>query len=149
MARSFLSATLGAVLLSIVSLLSAAPPDDPQYREKLQTTLAVQAALRQGRDQLQSGTFQAAVYALEREVHHCGGDKEYLSTLASAYRELIRQLQQGHHEAEAVPYEECLAALEPRSRLLRTPPTLAEQSQQQTPATPTGKRCWKKKEPKR
>ena len=126
------------MLLSIIPLLSAAPPDDSQSKEKLQTTLAVQAALRQGRDQLQSGNFQAAVYALEREVHRCGGDKDYLAALEAAYRGLIRQLRQGHHDAEAAKYADYLAALDPGSRgLPTTTPTLAELAMQQTPPTPT------------
>jgi tetratricopeptide (TPR) repeat protein len=136
MPRLLLRAAIGAVLVFVIPLLVVAgPDDDPRVKDKIEVTLAVQSALRQGRDQLQKGNYQSAVFALEREVSRCNADKDYLLELERAYRGYCRELQQGHHEEEAAKYLNRLAALDPGSRLEpHTPPTLAALATQPGPA---------------
>jgi tetratricopeptide (TPR) repeat protein len=137
MGQAFLRAALGAVLLLIVPLFLAAADDDPRLKEQIETDLAVQTALSKGQEHNQRGNYQAAVDALEREVHRISDPrirKEYLSELGKAYRGYIRELQQDHRNADL--YVERLAILDPGSRLERTPPAIAALATQsgKTPA---------------
>jgi hypothetical protein len=127
MARLIRCAVLGAVtLLLVLPFLTAGPEADPStFEEILNKALAVQAALREGREHLQHGQYQAAVRSLEREVTRAGGDKDYLAALESAYKGSIRELQQTNPDL-ANTYAGRLAILDPGSML--------EQPKSKTPA---------------
>lgn len=80
---------------------------------KLRRQLAVQAALQQGRDNLQRGNYQAAVYCLEKEIARVDGNREYMNALREAYRGYVRELQQSNRHTEAQTYQERLKILDP------------------------------------
>ena len=80
---------------------------------KLRTQLAVQAALQQGRDNLQRGNYQAAVYCLEKEIARIDGNRDYIQALREAYRGYIRDLQQTNRSGEAKTYQDRLKILDP------------------------------------
>ena len=82
---------------------------------KLRTQLAVQTALQQGRDNLQRGEYQAAVYCLEKEIARVDGNRDYMNALREAYRGYIRELQQTNRHAEGADLSR--TAQDPRSRL--------------------------------
>src|SRR5262249_44410725 len=75
---------------------------------KLRSQLAVQSALQQGRDNLQRGDYQAAVYCLEKEIARVDGNRDYMNALREAYRGYIRELQQTNRQSEARTYQERL-----------------------------------------
>jgi tetratricopeptide (TPR) repeat protein len=119
---------------------------------KLRTQLAVQAALQQGRDNLQRGEYQAAVYCLEKEIARVDGNRDYMNALREAYRGYIRELQQTSRNAEARTYQERLQIIDPgyhievhvgRSSSAPTPekpapqaPTIAALAAQTVPSSP-------------
>src|SRR5262249_32274075 len=145
MARHILCAVLGAALLLAVVPLFAGPPEDDQRRQhQLDNDLAVVGALAKGRTFLQSGNYEAAVYALEHEVARCRGDKDYIAALEAASRGYARELQQRRPDAEVVQkYADRLAKLDPGSCLDRAAPPLAAipsttQSGPKGPAKPPG-----------
>ncbi len=119
------------VALALLTHLSAAPPDDPET--KVRTQLAVQAALQQGRDHLQRGNYQAAVYVLEAQVARVDGNREYLNALRDAYRGYVRELREAHRDNEVPTYLGRLLILDPGASLEQNapaapkppPPTLA------------------------
>jgi tetratricopeptide (TPR) repeat protein len=128
MARLTLCAALGvALLLAIVPFFFAGPPEDDQRRQQqLDNDLAVVGALAKGRTFLQSGNYEAAVYALEREVARCHGAEDYIAALEAAYRGYVRELQQRRADPALVQkYADRLAKLDPGSCLDRPAPALA------------------------
>jgi tetratricopeptide (TPR) repeat protein len=110
---------------------------------KIRRQLAVQSALQQGRDNLQRGEYQAAVYCLEKEIARVDGNRDYINALREAYRCYIRELQQGHRNADAKTYQERLKILDPGYQVeLNTggssnPPTIASLAAQSAPPPPT------------
>jgi hypothetical protein len=119
------------VALGLLPCLSAAPPDDAEA--KVRTQLAVQAALQQGRDHLQRGNYQAAVYVLEAQVARVDGNREYLNALRDAYRGYVHELRAANRHDEAPVYQRRLLILDPGAALEQAtpaapkaaPPTLA------------------------
>ena len=97
----------GAVLGVLTSFAAA---DD--YRERYRTTLAVQAALQQGRAYLRAQDYAAAVKVLESQIARIEGNREYLIALRDAYRGHIKNLHLAHRDAEAREYASLLAILE-------------------------------------
>jgi hypothetical protein len=123
MARDGLFAFGCAVALVAAGLLapaSAAPPDDRDA--VLNTTLAVQTALAQGRDHLLRGNPRGAVEVLESQVSRCNGNKLYLDLLAQAYRGYIKDLRLSNQEALAETYVRRLSILD-RGSALAAPST--------------------------
>jgi tetratricopeptide (TPR) repeat protein len=106
-----------AAIGSLLGLPSgdATSGDDPEGR--IRTQLAVQTALQQGRDNLQRGNYQAAVYCLEKEIVRVDGNREYLNLLREAYRGYVRELHQANNHAEAKRYQERLRILDPGSHI--------------------------------
>ncbi|SRR5579875_575227 len=106
---------------------------------KLRRQLAVQAALQQGRDNLQRGNYQAAVYCLEKEIARVDGNRDYMNALREAYRGYIRELQQSNRSAEARTYQERLKILDPGYQIElnvsrpSNPPTIASLAAQSAP----------------
>jgi hypothetical protein len=112
MARDGLSALACAV--PILSLLLPIGPAAAEDRDPpIATTLAVQTALRQGRDHLLRGNPRAAVAVLESQLARIDGSREYLGTLRDAYRAYIRELRLANKEAEAREYLLRLRILDP------------------------------------
>jgi hypothetical protein len=88
---------------------------------KLRTQLAVQKALQQGRDSLQRGNYQAAVYVLEGQIARISGSREYLTALCEAYRGYLRELRQNNRPDEVEVYLARLQILDPGARLDNIP----------------------------
>jgi hypothetical protein len=103
---------------------------------RLRTQLAVQTALQQGRDNLQRGNYQAAVYCLEKEIARVDGNRDYLNALRDAYRGYIRELVQAKNPAEARRYQERLKIIDAGYEIEMTaghssnPPTIASLASQ-------------------
>src|SRR5262245_47293182 len=115
MARDALCLIVCAGLLFVTSSTGAALPEVPKQR--LETQLAVQRAFPEGRDHLQRGNYQAAVYVLESQVARIDGSREYLQALRDAYRGYLRELQQAKRTNELAVYQRRLEILDPGSQL--------------------------------
>jgi len=112
MARTGLFALFCAgALFGASSTAFPAPGDDPEQAIKM--ALAVQGALQQGHEYLLRGNYPAAVAVLESQLARIDGNREYLSTLASAYRGYLKELRLANREAEAQVYLRRLAILDP------------------------------------
>jgi hypothetical protein len=109
---------------------------------KLRRQLAVQSALQQGRDNLQRGEYQAAVYCLEKEIARVDGNRDYMNALREAYRGYIHELQQSNRNTEARTYQERLKILDPGYQIelnasrSSNPPTIASLAAQSAPPPP-------------
>lgn len=114
----------GLLLFVCVCLLTGPAPgavaDSAADREnKVVTQLAVQRALREGRDQLQRGNFEAAVFALESQIARANGSSEYLAALCDAYRGYLVELRKAGRHSEMPKYQERLEILDPAAGLGR------------------------------
>ncbi len=134
-----------AVLFGRMLPAGRAAGDEAEGKEnRLRTQLAVQTALQQGRDNLQRGNYQAAVYCLENQISRVDGSREYLNALREAYRGYIHELHQANRYAEAKTYQERLKILDPGYQLelkpdrSSNPPTIASLASQSAspPAKP-------------
>jgi tetratricopeptide (TPR) repeat protein len=139
MLRNGLFVSLCAGLLfTLVSGAGTAFGEDAE--SKLRRQLAVQSALQQGRDNLQRGEYQAAVYSLEKEIARVDGNRDYMNALREAYRGYIRELLQSNRQAEARTYQERLQILDPGYQIelhvgpSSKPPTIASLAAQSAPA---------------
>jgi tetratricopeptide (TPR) repeat protein len=125
----------------------AGPARGEDAEGKLRTQLAVQTALQQGRDNLQRGNYQAAVFCLEKEIARIDGNREYINVLREAYRGYIRDLYQTNRSAEAKPYQERLQILDPGYQIemsngqAAAPPTIASLAAQSGPSVATAPRA--------
>ena len=136
MVRNGLFVSLCAVALTAASVRG----EDAE--NKLRTQLALQTALQQGRDNLQRGEYQAAVYCLEKEIARVDGNRDYMNALREAYRGYIHELQQSNRYVEARTYRERLKILDPGYHIeqnLDRPaaPTTATLAAQAVPESPT------------
>lgn len=110
---------------------------------KLRRQLAVQSALQQGRENLQRGNYQAAVYCLEKEIARVDGNRDYMNNLREAYRGYIGELLQANRRTEARTYQERLQILDPGYQIdlkidrSPSPPTLATLAAQSAPPSAT------------
>jgi hypothetical protein len=68
------------------------------------SALAVQTALKQGREQLLHNEYQAAVTTLESQLAYINGNQVYLKALQDAYRGRIKELRLAKQETEAQRY---------------------------------------------
>jgi tetratricopeptide (TPR) repeat protein len=128
------------LLVSLCALVFGIGPVFGEDAEsKLRRQLAVQSALQQGRDNLQRGNYQAAVYCLEKEIARVDGNRDYMNTLREAYRGYIRELLQANRRAEARTYQERLQILDPGYQIelnigrSSSPPTVASLAAQAAP----------------
>jgi hypothetical protein len=141
MVRDGLFAALRAGVL-LVFMLGVSPAFGEDAESKLRRQLAVQSALQQGRDNLQRGNYQAAVYCLEKEIARVDGNRDYMNALREAYRGYIRELQQSNRCAEAHTYQERLKILDPGYQIElnidrpSSPPTIASLAAQAPSASP-------------
>ncbi len=128
------------LLFSLVAGTGSAFGEDAE--DKLRRQLAVQSALQQGRDNLQRGEYQAAVYCLEKEIARVDGNRDYMNALREAYRGYIRELQGTNRHAEARTYQERLKILDPGYQIeisigrSSNPPTIASLAAQSSPGSP-------------
>ncbi len=132
MARTGLFLVLGAGLVLGGHFLGAGEPKEDS-ESRLRVQLAVQKALQEGRDHLQRGNYQAAVFVLESQVARINGNREYLNALAEAYRGYIRELKQNNRTGDVPTYLERLKILDPgvvleEGRPRAAPPTLTRAS---------------------
>jgi tetratricopeptide (TPR) repeat protein len=131
------------VFTSAVGLALSGSVRGDDAESKLRVQLAVQTALQQGRENLQRGDYQSAVYCLEKEIARVDGNRDYLNALREAYRGYVRDLQQSNRAAEARLYQERLKILDPGYHVElnagrpASPPPLAEiAAQSGGPLTP-------------
>jgi hypothetical protein len=75
-------------------------------------TLAVQAALQQGKEQLLHGDYRAAVTTLESQLAYINGNQVYLKLLQDAYRGYVKELRLTKQEDEAQRYLRRLSILD-------------------------------------
>ncbi len=118
MAKDGLKALLCAAVISAVAsapLAPAAPGDDRD--NVVNTTLAVQTAMQQGRDFLLKSDSASAVRTLEAQLSRINGNPAYLALLRDAYRGYIKDLRLGGHEADAERYLQRLKILDPGAAL--------------------------------
>ncbi|HLN33067.1 MAG TPA: hypothetical protein VK395_35380 [Gemmataceae bacterium] len=95
------------------------PAATPDRESMLATTLAVQNALREGRDFMLHGEFRAAVNALEGQLAYINGNQVYLRLLADAYRGCVKDLRLSKQNEEAQKYLRRLLILD-RGAILDT-----------------------------
>jgi tetratricopeptide (TPR) repeat protein len=93
---------------------AAAPDDDTD--QAIAATLAVQIALQQGREHMINGKYKLAIDALEGQVAHINGNREYLRMLRDAYRAYIQELRLAKRDSEAQTYQRRMEILDPQSR---------------------------------
>src|SRR5438105_2127741 len=102
-----LGCALGLLVL-LPSRVHSEERDDP-----IRTKLAVQNALRRGRDMINAQQYEEAVHLLETELEHVNGSREYLTALRDAYRSYVQQLRLAKRDAEADIYQRRLKVLDP------------------------------------
>src|SRR6476619_3319091 len=108
MARIGRLACLG--ILITFAAAPAAEPDDPPAA--VATTLAVQDALRPGRDHLLRGDAKAAVDALDAQLSRINGNPAYLSLLREAYGAYVKELQFAQNDGQCAVYQKRLQILD-------------------------------------
>src|SRR5215813_1671380 len=97
-------------LLIAVSLNLPAPAQPPAS-PAVAKALAVQDALRRGRELIQCGQALEAVALLEEQLPFINGNSTYLGVLREAYGEAIKKLQLEHKDEQA-------AEMQKRSKIL-------------------------------
>lgn len=111
MARTGRRSCVGVILLALAADgRSAEPADDPHAA--VATTLAVQDAMRLGRDHLQHGQAKAAVDVLEAQLSRINGNAAYLSLLREAYATYVKELQLAKQDEQSAVYLKRLQILE-------------------------------------
>ena len=79
-------------------------PDAGASETVVARTLAVQAALQQGKEQLLHGDYRAGVATLEAQLAYINGNQFYLKLLQDAYRGYVKELRLAKREDEAQRY---------------------------------------------
>jgi hypothetical protein len=143
-------ACAGAAMMAGPLAVFAEPK--PATETPVATTLAVQTALKQGRDHLSQGEPKRAVEVLEAQLSRINGNREYLLLLRDAYRSYVKELYLARQNALAQKYLERLGILDPAaakdmSIRATSPSDKAEvpgkieltQTPLKTPGTPAGK----------
>jgi hypothetical protein len=95
-----------------VLCLAQAAIAQPPATTGVSRSLAVQDALRRGRDLIQSGQAIEAVALLEEQLPHINGNLTFLSLLREAYGESIKKLQLDHKQEKAAELQKRLQILE-------------------------------------
>jgi hypothetical protein len=116
MARDGLLTFVCAGLLAVALPASAgelAADTNADRENKVTALLAVQRALREGREQLQRGNYQGAVFLLESQIARANANADYLAALCDAYRGYIAELRRAGRLAEIPKYQERLEILDP------------------------------------
>ena len=110
-----MSRTAHPVCVSLVALAfavggRAADPADPQ--SAVTATLAIQDAMRQGRECLQRGQAKAAVELLETQLTRINGNPAYLGLLREAYAAYVKELQLANQDELCEVYQKRLQILD-------------------------------------
>jgi tetratricopeptide (TPR) repeat protein len=130
MAREGIAALLcaaGLVIPLIPNAVAEAPPDS-----SVAAVLAVQQALKAGREELAAGQYGAAIHQLEQQLAKINGNREYLNCLRDAYRGYVKELHKAGRTEEAQTYLRRLEILDPGASIdFRDAPAVAA-----TPAPP-------------
>jgi hypothetical protein len=130
MAKEGLCKIVGAVVLGAAALSHTAFAGAPEDKDdNVVATLAVQTAMRQGRDLLLQNKPRDAVDILERQLPRIHGNAHYLALLRDAYRAYVKELRLNKDEAHAQLYLQRLNILEPgvgEQSTIRSPAVLAQ-----------------------
>lgn len=131
----FIGVLIGTVLFTATAL--SRPPDDAQ--SAVAATLAIQEAMRQGREALQRGQTKTAVEALEAQLSRINGNAGYLALLREAYSAYVKELQLSRKDDQATVYLRRLQILD-RTANDHAPPTqpLRTDGKSEPPASATG-----------
>jgi hypothetical protein len=104
----------GVLAVALPAAAGDLAADNPPDREnKVTSLLAVQRALREGREQLQRGNYQGAVFLLESQIARANANSDYLAALCDAYRGYIAELRRAGRLTEIPKYQERLEILDP------------------------------------
>jgi tetratricopeptide (TPR) repeat protein len=116
MTREGIAALVCATVLftPLIPYLAAEPAERDAA---VAATLAVQEALKSGRESMTAGQYGAAVHVLEQQLARINGNREYLSALREAYRGYLKELRQAGRADEAQTYLRRLEILDPGARL--------------------------------
>jgi len=119
--------TSAAAVLAVLACSRPVTADPPLHdSQPVANALAVQDAMRQGRELLQQGKAKAAVEALEAQVSRINGNATYLALLRDAYHAYIKELQLARQDDLAAAYQRRLLVIEkdPGAKAPRpSPPT--------------------------
>jgi tetratricopeptide (TPR) repeat protein len=119
----------GFLILVCAGILASMSPiakaENTGSENKVKVLLAVQRALREGREQLQRGNYQAAVFLLESQIARANASPEYLTALCEAYRGYVAELRKTGKLDEVAKYQERLEILDPAACLGRKTQTTA------------------------
>jgi tetratricopeptide (TPR) repeat protein len=115
MAREVIAALVCATVpfMPLIPYLAAEPDPD----RAVAATLAVQQALKSGRESMAAGQYGTAVHVLEQQLARINGNREYLTTLREAYRGYVKELCQTGQSDQAQTYLRRLEILDPGARL--------------------------------
>lgn len=108
------AAAVLAVLFVSIQLRAADPPVNDS--QPLANALAVQGAMRQGRELLQQGKAKAAVETLEAQLSRINGNSTYLALLREAYYAYVKELQLAHQDDLCKTYLKRLQVIEKEAR---------------------------------
>lgn len=115
--------------LGILITFAAAPAAEPDPPATVATTLAVQDAMRTGREHLLRGEAKAAVDTLEAQLSRINGNPAYLSLLREAYGAYVKELQFAQRDEQCAVYQKRLQILE---KSATNPPNPPQQSESRT-----------------
>jgi hypothetical protein len=101
-----------AVLWVSLGVTAGAAEPAVNGQSALATTLAVQDAMRQGREFLQRGQAKSAVDVLEVQLPRINGNATYLSLLREAYAAYVKDLQTAKNDALYEVYQKRLQVLD-------------------------------------
>jgi hypothetical protein len=103
--------SVGTILFALASASLAADPA-PNAQTVIEASLAIQDAMRQGREFLQHKQAKAAVDVLEAQLARVNGNPAYLSLLREAYAAYVKELQIAHQDDAAEVYLKRLQILD-------------------------------------
>ncbi|MFL5328160.1 MAG: hypothetical protein ACJ8C4_04540 [Gemmataceae bacterium] len=107
--------------LALVALIVTAPAFAADRPREIADALAVQEAVRSGRELIIRGEYAKAVDILEKQLDRTHGDPTFLATLREAYVGYLKDLQLGGKVESVEVYRQRLAILEKSSKPA-TPP---------------------------
>jgi len=107
-----------AAVLAVVVVTTQLPAADPPANDSqpVANALAVQGAMRQGRELLQQGKSKAAVETLEAQLSRINGNASYLALLREAYYAYVKELQLAHQDDLYATYLKRLQVIEKEAR---------------------------------
>jgi len=109
----FIALLCAGAVIAVALGISAKGFAGDDRETSMQTALAVQLAMQQGREFLQKGENKSAVHVLEGQLAKINGNAAYLLLMRDAYRGHIKDLRTQKQDAEAQRYMERLLILDP------------------------------------